>query len=77
MIQIQVKENSLLIENYNDNCNLNFLDIADNLEDHDVCIRIDNSLNIPVLSYKGRKYLVNDCHIEQLETKNKVVFQKI
>ena len=78
MIKIQVNENSLLIENYqNKDNNLSFIDIADNLELKGVFIRIDNLRNIPILTYKCKKYLVTDAHIEQLETKNKVVFKKL
>ena len=77
MIQIKKLDNSLIIENYNINCNLSFLDVADNLEIKGVFIRIDNSLNIPIATYNGNKYLVKDEHIDQLENQNQVVFQKI
>ena len=77
MVKITENENNLLIENYQNKDNLNFLDVADNLEDHDVFIRIDNNINIPILTYKNHKYIIEDCHIEQLETQNKVVFQKL
>ena len=77
MVKIQVKENSLVIENYNINCNLSWLDVADALELQGIYIRIDNSLNVPILIYKKQKYLVTDSHIEQLETANRVVFQKL
>ena len=77
-MKIKENDNNLIVENYNDNnVLLNFLDIADNLEDHGVFIRIDNSLNVPILLYKKTKYLVNDCHIAQLETQNRIVFQKL
>ena len=78
MVKITENENNLLIENYQNKLNnLSFLDVADNLELQGIFIRIDNSLNIPILHYKKQKYLVNDCHIEQLENENKVVFKKI
>ena len=74
---IKENDNNLLIENYQNKDNLSFLDIADNLEDHDVFIRIDNNLNIPILHYKNHKYIIEDCHIEQLESENRVIFKKI
>ena len=78
MIKIQVNDNSLLVENYQNKLNnLSWLDVVDNLELHDLFIRIDNFKNIPVAKYKGKKYIVNDCHIAQLETQNRIVFKKI
>ena len=77
MIQIKKIDNRLIIENYNTNCNLNYLDVADNLEVKGVFIRIDNNMNIPVLIYKQNKYLVKDEHIKELENQNRVVFKKL
>lgn len=77
MVKIEVNDNSLLVENYQNILNnLSWLDVADKLEDHGVFIRIDNSINVPIATYKQHKYIVKDSHINQLENENQVVFQK-
>jgi hypothetical protein len=73
MIKIIEESDKLIIENYQNRLiNLTWLDVVDALEIKGLFIRIDNALNIPVASYHGKKYIVEDCYIELMENANRM-----
>jgi len=72
MVEIIQKENKLIVENYqNKISNLTWLDVVDNLELYGLFIRakIDGTVKA---SYKGKKYIVDDSHIERMEQANRL-----
>jgi len=76
MLSIQVKENKLILENYqNKVSNLSFFDVLWTLEENGINFRTIN--DIFHFLYRGKLYICPDEGIIELEQRNYIELQKV